>query len=72
MCCYAQFSRRLVAPALSKRARVMSAEFRIAVLVILVILAWVVAKVCYYKSKSARQWQNVDKSKLKEWEDDDW
>ena len=39
--------------------------------IILFVIAYVVAKVVANVRKSERQWQEVDKSKLKEWEDDD-
>ena len=42
------------------------------VLVIIVfVAAWVISKVFFYMRKSEEQWRAVDKSKLKEWEDDD-
>ena len=41
------------------------------VLIIIFIIAWVLAKVIAYARKSEQQWREVDKSKLKEWEDDD-
>ena len=40
-------------------------------LLIVIIIAWVIAKVRYYARVSERQWQRVDKSKLRRWEDDD-
>ena len=40
-------------------------------LIIALIIAWVISKVFYYMRKSEEQWRNVDKSKLREWEDDD-
>lgn len=40
-------------------------------LIVAVVIAWVVAKVIGYARKSERQWQEVDRSKLKKWEDDD-
>ena len=49
----------------------MSKEFAIALLIIFFIVAWVLAKVVHYMKKSERQWLGVDRSKLKEWEDDD-
>jgi len=42
----------------------------ILVLVAIVIL-WVLSKVRYYMRKSDEQWQQVDKSKLREWDDDE-
>ena len=41
------------------------------VLIIIFIIAWVLAKVIAYARKSEQQWREVDKSKRKEWEDDD-
>lgn len=35
-------------------------------------LVYVVAWVVFYVRKSNRQWKEVDRSKLKEWKDDDW
>lgn len=43
----------------------------ILVLIALVIL-YTVAKVIQHMRKSQEQWQQVDKSKLREWDDDDW
>lgn len=42
----------------------------ILVLIILVII-YTIAKVVQYMRKSEEQWRQVDKSKLREWEDDD-
>ena len=35
------------------------------------VLIYVIAKVLENVRKSAQQWEQVDKSKLKEWEDDE-
>ena len=43
----------------------------ILVLIALVIV-YTVAKVLQHMRKSEEQWQQVDKSKLREWDDDDW
>lgn len=40
-------------------------------LIIAAIIIWVIAKVVQNVRKSAAQWEEVDKSKLREWEDDD-
>ena len=40
-------------------------------LFIAVIIVYTIAKVVGYMRKSEQQWQQVDKSKLREWEDDD-
>ena len=38
---------------------------------ILIVILWVISKVLFYARKSEEQWQRVDKSKLREWDDDD-
>ena len=43
----------------------------IVLLFIAVVVVYTVAKVIDYMRQSERQWQEVDKSKLKEWDDDD-
>jgi len=35
------------------------------------VIIYVIAKVVNYMRVSEQQWQRVDKSKLREWEDDD-
>ncbi len=35
------------------------------------VVIYVAAKVVFYMRKSRQQWQQVDKSKLREWEDDE-
>lgn len=43
------------------------------IVIIVAIVAYVLAKVVYYVRRSDEQWTEVDKSKLKEWKDDeDW
>ncbi len=42
-----------------------------ALLIIAVIVVYVIAKVVANVRKSEQQWQQVDKSKLKEWDEDD-
>ncbi len=49
----------------------MSEGFWPVILIIVVIIAWVLAKIYSNVKKSERQWREVDKSKLKEWQDDD-
>mgnify|MGYP001814365776 FL=1 len=39
---------------------------------IAVIIIYRIAKVISYNRLSEQQWKQVDKSKLKEWDDDDW
>ena len=36
-----------------------------------VVIVWVVAKVRYYARLSERQWEKVDKTKLRAWDDED-
>ncbi|MBT8077672.1 MAG: hypothetical protein KJO31_03805 [Gammaproteobacteria bacterium] len=50
----------------------MADGFWIAVFFVVVVAAYVLSKVVFYMKKSADQWEAVDKSKLKEWEDDEW
>lgn len=40
-------------------------------LFIAVVIVYTIAKVIGYVRQSERQWQEVDKSKLKEWDDDE-
>lgn len=49
----------------------MSDGFWIAILIVAAVIAYVLAKVLFYSKKSAEQWRDVDKSKLKAWKDDD-
>ena len=49
----------------------MKANLGSALLLILIILVWVIAKVRYYMRVSDEQCERVDKSKLVEWADDD-
>jgi hypothetical protein len=39
---------------------------------IAVIIIYTIAKVISYNRLSEQQWKQVDKSKLKEWDDDEW
>jgi len=39
---------------------------------IAVIVVYTIAKVVRYNRLSEQQWKQVDKSKLKEWDDDEW
>ena len=39
---------------------------------IAVIIIYTIAKVIRYNRLSEQQWEQVDKSKLKEWDDDEW
>ena len=45
----------------------------VAVLILIAaIVLYTIAKVWRLNRQSEKQWSDVDKSKLKEWEDDDW
>lgn len=44
----------------------------IALLIVLIVVAYTIAKVTAYARKSRQQWDQVDKSKLKTWDDDEW
>ena len=46
-------------------------ELKYLLLFIAVVVIYTIAKVVGYMRKSDQQWQQVDKSKLREWEDDD-
>ena len=41
------------------------------ILIAVVVIVYVIAKVVFYIRKSEQQWQQVDKTKLKEWEEED-
>ena len=41
-------------------------------IMIALIVVYTIAKVLQYVRLSEKQWQQVDKSKLKEWDDDEW
>jgi len=41
------------------------------VLIIAFVILWVISKVVAYARKSEKQWQAVDKSKLKTWDDEE-
>jgi len=39
--------------------------------IVVIVIAWVLSKVFFYMRKSDAEWQQVDKSKLRKWEDDE-
>jgi len=39
---------------------------------IALIIVYTIAKVVQYMRLSEQQWKDTDKSKLREWDDDDW
>ncbi len=41
------------------------------IVLIVVVIIYTVAKVIDYSRQSDQQWREVDKSKLREWDDDD-
>lgn len=41
------------------------------IVLIAVVIIYTIAKVIEYSRRSDQQWREVDKSKLREWEDDD-
>lgn len=41
-------------------------------IMIALIVVYTIAKVLKYMRLSDEQWQQVDKSKLREWDDDEW
>ena len=43
----------------------------IALLILIFVIFYVVGKVRFYMKQSDAQWKQVDKSKLRAWEDDD-
>ncbi len=49
----------------------MADGFWIAVLIIAGVVAYVLSKIVFYMRRSDEQWQQVDKSKLKSWEDEE-
>lgn len=40
-------------------------------LIVAAVIVYVIAKVIVYMRQSERQWREVDKSKLREWEEDE-
>lgn len=40
--------------------------------IIALVIVYTIAKVVQHMRKSEEQWREVDKSKLREWSDDDW
>lgn len=43
----------------------------VALAIILAVVVYVIVKVFYYARLSREQWKEVDRSKLREWQDDD-
>jgi hypothetical protein len=55
----------------SRGRRAMSKGLVFLLIMIAVIIVYTIAKVISYNRLSQKQWEQVDKSKLKEWDDDD-
>ena len=49
----------------------MSEGFWPVIVIVAAVIVWVLAKIVINMKKSEQQWREVDKSKLREW-DDDW
>lgn len=49
----------------------MSEGFWVVMIIIAGVIIYVVAQVLFYVRKSRQQWQEVDRSKLREWDDDE-
>jgi beta-lactamase regulating signal transducer with metallopeptidase domain len=49
----------------------MAEGFWVVFFIVVAIVVYVVAKTVYYARKSEQQWREVDKTKLKKWDDDD-
>lgn len=46
-------------------------QLTLVLILLAIIIVWVIAKVRYYARLSERQWERVDKSKLRRWDDDE-
>jgi hypothetical protein len=42
------------------------------ILIVVAVFVYVAAKVLFYIRKSKQQWREVDRSKLRKWDDDEW
>jgi hypothetical protein len=49
----------------------MSEGFWPVVFIVAAVVVYIAAKVVFYVRKSEQQWREVDKSKLRKWEDDE-
>lgn len=50
----------------------MADGFWIALAIVAGVGLYVVVKVIHYARRSREQWRDVDRSKLRSWDDDDW
>jgi len=51
----------------------MSNDLYAVLAIVAAVIVYVLAKVAYYMKRSREQWRQVDRSKLKQWDDeDDW
>lgn len=48
----------------------MNQELALALVLLAAVVIWVIAKVIRYSRQSERQWQQVDKRKLRKWDDE--
>ena len=53
------------------RTRIMPDSLIYLLIFITIVVVYTIAKVLQYVRQSEQQWQEVDKSKLKKWDDDD-
>ena len=58
--------------ALAAERHVMPDGLVLLLVMIALIIVYTIAKVIRYVKLSEQQWKEVDKSKLREWQDDDW
>jgi hypothetical protein len=42
------------------------------IIIVAAVVVYVVAQVVFYVRKSKQQWREVDRSKLRKWDDDEW
>lgn len=52
--------------------RILASGFWVVIAIVAAVIVYVMAKVLVYARRSEQQWSEVDKSKLKEWDDDEW
>ena len=50
--------------------RDMNQDLALALIAVLALIAWVIAKVVRYSRQSDEQWKKVDRTKLREWDDE--
>lgn len=65
------WSVKCIDPVARLPGRPVSEGFWAVIVIIVAVVVYVLAKVIHYARKSERQWSEVDKSKLREWQDDE-